>query len=154
MGCCESYQRKIDSIDTENMKNFDLKGFKCRGKVVKVIDGDTFDILLEIKSLYLENKIYTKKHFKFYGIFRTRLYGIDCAEKNTLLGKEIKSILEEFFLNKPFVECDCLGKDKYGRLLVDIFTNGEKLSWKILNMPKKYGVSYNGGNKDNAWKNH
>lgn len=58
------------------------KGDKQICKVVKIIDGDTFDVLFE-KSIY-----------------RIRLNGIDCPERNQPFGNKAKIYLSELCFEK------------------------------------------------------
>lgn len=128
----------VDEIN--NLTHFGLVGLKCKGKIVKIIDGDTFEVLLLINFKDLKKKItlgpkigekkkvFTNKkfNFKFVCKINIRLYGIDTIEKvskenETKFAKQKQLYNESVLLteqyynklnNKIYVEI--IGFDKYG----------------------------------------
>lgn len=91
-------------------------GSKLTNAVLRVIDGDTIELLL-IKS------------FKFVKI---RLDGIDCPEKGQPYYEEATAYTSDLCLHKQVrvIKHDI---DKYGRLIADIILpNGENLSEEIV----------------------
>lgn len=71
-------------------------------KVIKVIDGDTYDILLNKSTI------------------RVRMYGIDCPEKKQEYGLNAKLFAEKYLLNKD-VKLTILSKDLYQRSISKIY---------------------------------
>src|SRR5258708_17690790 len=67
-----------------------------RGKVIKVIDGNTIELLAEDNSIYKIN-----------------LYGVDCPETQQLFGIEAKRVLEDNVKGQA-VEVVIEGKDRLG----------------------------------------
>jgi endonuclease YncB( thermonuclease family) len=109
------------------------------GKVVKVYDGDT--ITIASKLPYLDSPIYR---------FSVRINGIDCPEIKTKCKdeKEIAILAKKFLENKILNKIVNLGniqKEKYGRLLADVFLDGEKISDLLLS--SKLAIVYSGGTK-------
>lgn len=73
-----------------------LGGPGWKGKVVKVLDGDT----LHVK--------------KGKQIIKIRLYGVDCPEKRQRYGAEATKFVTQLFLNKK-VRVETMHTDQYGR---------------------------------------
>jgi micrococcal nuclease len=72
------------------------------GKVVGVKDGDTVEILSNGKHIVI------------------RLMGIDCPEKRQAFGQKAKQFTSDLCFNKE-VRVISHGKDRYGRILGDIY---------------------------------
>ncbi len=83
------------------------------GKVVRVWDGDSFNLLVKGK------------------IVSTRLVNVDAPELNQPYGKESQKHLSELLLGKD-VEFDSIGLDKYKRELVLIYVEGERLDSLVI----------------------
>ncbi len=152
MGCCFSScfnycdDKKLLNASTENAPLFSLNGLRIKGKIIDIYDGDTVTIALTIN-----NEIKS---------FKCRLYGIDTPElkgqqseygirsRNKLIewitdGKtilnsniiytrdNIKNICKE---NNTLVTIECGPFEKYGRLLVTIFTkDGTNINQQLIN---------------------
>lgn len=78
------------------------------GKVVKVIDGDTFDIKV--------TRVRRGKQYEYGTKERIRIEGIDTAELPSLAGRRAKRDLERALKGKS-VRCDIGARDTYGRLI-------------------------------------
>lgn len=78
--------------------------------VIRVIDGDTFEI---------ENNL------------KARLKGINTPEKSQLNYQEAKDFLKNLIENQT-IEIDIYEKDKYGRLLVYAYKNNQLINQKII----------------------
>lgn len=110
-------------------------------KVLKVVDGDTIDVILDMGFDILYKQ-------------RVRLFGIDTPESRTRDKVEKKYGL----LAKKFLK-DCLAsagnkvikthkgeeKGKFGRILGEIYVNGVNIN--ILMCSKGHAVEYHGQNK-------
>lgn len=79
------------------------------GKAVKIIDGDTFDILSN-GSLY-----------------RVRLNGIDCPERGQAYYREAKAALGNFCHNRT-ITVTYRSKDRNGRLLGDVYVDNQYIN--------------------------
>lgn len=109
------------------------------GKVIKVYDGDTITI--------------AAKPYEHYPVYRfsVRLNGIDTPELKTHNENEKKhavmarDALKDRIFGK-FVELKNVSFEKYGRLLADVYLDGENLNeWLIMN---NFATKYDGGTKE------
>jgi len=90
---------------------------EINANVVRIIDGDT--IVVQNISLEIKNDI------------KIRLNGIDAPEINQEYGEESKKYLENNIYNKN-VKIEWLEKDKYERILGDIFYNNNWINLEII----------------------
>jgi micrococcal nuclease len=74
------------------------------GRAVKIVDGDTFDLLAEGKT------------------YRIRLYGIDCPERNQPYYRQAKLTLGKLCSNQTLT-VKYSGKDRNGRIIGNIYTS-------------------------------
>lgn len=74
-------------------------------KVVRVIDGDTYDVLIN------------------NSIVRVRMYGVDCPEKKQEYGLNAKAFSEKHLLNRD-VKVIIISKDLYNRSISKIYLGG------------------------------
>jgi micrococcal nuclease len=109
------------------------------GKVIKVYDGDT--ITIASKLPFIDSPIYK---------FPVRLLGIDCpeikgsteTEKN--LAKSARDALSTR-INGKIVLLKNVSTEKYGRLLAEVYIDGENMNqWMLDN---NYAIKYDGGTK-------
>lgn len=135
------YMRNINwnNVD-DSVPMLSFKGQKTNCKVVSVYDGDTIKVVFPIMGSG-STKLYK---------WNCRINGVDTPELRTRnqlekdLGYKVRDELREKILGKVgYVVCDKF--DKYGRLLVNIYIDGEDISkWLIDN---EYAFKYNGGKK-------
>jgi endonuclease YncB( thermonuclease family) len=105
---------------------------KYYGKVTAVLDGDTFEVMIELG-------------FGVKQEFHVRLDGIDTPEKNTESGKKAKQLVSDLILNKEVILRD-RGAEKYGRARASIeLSNGTDLTEYLIE--NKIGKEYHGGKK-------
>ena len=133
---------KLYNIDEQKLKNFVPKIKEC--KVIKVYDGDTITIAAFLKG---DPECYK---------FKVRLNGIDSAEiKGSSENEKKHAIVARDALSDKIlhqiVKLDIKGLEKYGRILADVFYNGENMNEWMLN--NGYAVKYDGGTKkrDEKW---
>ena len=81
-----------------------------RGKVVKIVDGDTYDVVDSLQKLS-----------------RIRMNGIDAPEKKQAYGQRSKDLLGRLCFGKT-VLIKVYSKDRNGRLIADSYINGQSLS--------------------------
>ena len=103
-----------------------------KGKVLRVVDGDTFDALVDLG-------------FGVAQKFRIRLCGVDTPEKNTEEGIRAWEAVEDLIQDKTVYLSDH-GKDKYGRGLAKVeLADGQDLTEWIID--HKLGKPYKGGKR-------
>jgi len=112
-------------------------------KVLKVIDGDTIDVDIDLGF----NVSYTQ---------RVRLAGIDTPESRTkdlkekALGLEVKDYLSKRLKDAKVIVIKTELPDsteKYGRILGWIYVDGEKISVNENMIKEGYAWTYDGGTK-------
>ncbi|ECH3659832.1 thermonuclease family protein [Campylobacter upsaliensis] len=92
------------------------------GKVSRVIDGDTIELLAK-----------TSKTNPYYHIakLKIRLYGIDAPELKQAYGKEAKEFLSALVL-KQEVSLIIENKDKYDRFVGTLFLKGQDINKEMV----------------------
>ena len=83
------------------------------GKVVKILDGDTFDMLTE------------------NGTIRVRIYGIDAPEKSQAFGRVSKEYLSKL-IGGISVKVLVSNKDRYGRYNCRVYSEEKDISYEML----------------------
>lgn len=125
------------SLDYKTVKKFTLEGLKKKAKVISVYDGDTITVVF--------------KHKDEYNKWNCRIYGIDTPEIKTKNPEEKKAaiiardFLKDIILEK-IVVLECLGFDKYGRLLINVFYDDKNIS--NIMIENNHGKAYFGGTKE------
>ena len=110
------------------------------GRVIKVYDGDTITIASKVPNL---------KHSLIYK-FSVRLNGIDSPEIKSnnkdekTMAIQARDTLSDKILNKD-VYLKNIKKEKYGRLLCDVYLEDENINDWMIN--ERYAVIYDGGTK-------
>ncbi len=120
-----------------DVNEFTFKGEKKFAKVVSVYDGDTIKVVFAVSG-----KLYK---------FNCRIQHVDTPEirtrnkKEKAFGLKVRDELRKKILNKV-VTITCDEFDKYGRLLIDIEIEQQKLlsEWLIEN---NYAFRYDGGTR-------
>ena len=111
-------------------------------EIVKVVDGDTIDVNLD---LGFDVKLHKQ---------RVRLHGIDTPESRTRdlaekkLGLAAKKRLGELCQGKFRIKS--LGKGKYGRILGIPYTEDGRDICQVL-IKEGHAVEYDGGKKKKVW---
>tara|TARA_R100000388_G_scaffold80261_1_gene58932 strand:+ start:134 stop:499 length:366 start_codon:yes stop_codon:yes gene_type:complete len=115
--------------------------YKYKCKLVRVVDGDTADVLIDLG-------------FDTWRKSRLRFKGVDTWEKRTRDKEEkVKGIAASAFTQK-YLEMNggnfviqSYGKGKYGRVLAEIFIEGEDKSLNQLLIENGHAYVYDGGKK-------
>ena len=116
--------------------------FEYRCNVVRVVDGDTVDVDIDLGF-----GVWMRKQ-------RIRMYGIDTPESRTRdlaekkLGLAAKERLQE--LCGTNLKIESLGKGKYGRILGIPYTEDGEDICQIL-IKEGHAVEYHGGKKTKVW---
>ncbi len=130
MGTCFSFlQRPTPNVEVDPVAPTELDDIIVytpdSGYVISVYDGDTFTIAVWHSGI--------RKWCKY----SVRVAGIDCPEmrtKNTneaVVAKQAKSFAEGFLLKKH-VELKNVNREKFGRILADVYIDGKNLSEELL----------------------
>ena len=113
--------------------------YKYGAKLVRVVDGDTADVMIDLG-------------FDTWVKARLRFKGVDTWEKRTR-NKEVKGLAASAFTkehlernNGNFI-IQSYGKGKYGRVLAEIFIDGEDKSLNQLLIENGHAYIYEGGKK-------
>jgi endonuclease YncB( thermonuclease family) len=105
---------------------------KYYGQIIRVIDGDTFEAMIELGFGVVQK-------------FCIRLNGIDAPEKNTDKGRKAKEFVRQLIENKQVIVTD-VGTEKYGRSLASVqLMDGTDLTKFLLD--KQIGIEYDGRRK-------
>ena len=115
--------------------------YKYKCKLVRVVDGDTADVLIDLG-------------FDTWRKSRLRFKGVDTWEKRTRDKEEkIKGIAASAFtqkyleMNEGNFVIQSFGRGKYGRVLAEIFIDGEEKSLNELLIENGHAYIYEGGKK-------
>ena len=115
--------------------------YKYRCKLLRVVDGDTADVMIDLG-------------FDTWIKSRLRFKGVDTWEKRTRDKEEkIKGLAATAFtqtyleLNEGKFTIQSFGKGKYGRVLAEIFIDGEEKSLNELLIENGHAYVYEGGKK-------
>ena len=145
ISCCYQYKKyKLYTVDDDDIPIFSLNGYKSICRVVDVYDGDSCTIIFEWEGKMRKFKCrcngYDSPEMKPRLIIENR----DEIIKNAKLAKE--RLCE---LTKDCIRVKCLEFDKYGRLLVELYTfySKESINQKMIN--EGHGYEYHGGTKQN-----
>jgi micrococcal nuclease len=112
--------------------------YKYNAQVLKVIDGDTVDLFIDLG-------------FKVGFNTRIRLIGIDTPEKNFPYGKVVKDYLINL-LEGNKIYLDVTKKDKYGRYLGLVYLNeSDNLSVNELLINENMAKAYHGASRADIW---
>ncbi len=114
---------------TEYLKGTGVSLYTYNAKVVKVIDGDTVDVMMDLG-------------FEVYKKVRCRLAGINSPELNTDEGKIAKAFLIGALpVDTPLVVFSKV-YDKYGRSVAELYQDGVSISKLMID--SGHAVPYTG----------
>ncbi len=112
--------------------------YEYNAKVIKIVDGDTVDALIDIGF-----SVWVQKRIRLYGINTPESRTRDLVEKKAGLAakEQLKSWIEE---NDNKIRIKSHGVGKYGRCLGEIYTEGdESLNKQLVKLG--HAVEYFGG---------
>ena len=100
-------------------QNTTLTYSNTQGRVLRVIDGDTIELLVKQEDIKQSLKI------------KVRLFGIDAPEKKQAFGKEAKEFLSSLILDKE-ITLIINDKDKYQRTIGTILLNDKDINKEMV----------------------
>lgn len=112
-------------------------------KVVSIYDGDTFKVNIEGYPAIVGEKMSVRVN----GIDTPEIKG-KCAKEKELAHKA-KQIVVELMKKAKVVELRNMQRDKYFRIVSDVYIDGKKLSSLLIE--KNLAVTYDGGTKTKNW---
>jgi len=130
----------LETISIKTAK-FTLNGYKAYAKCVYVYDGDTVHIVFK--------QPHSTECFKWV----IRLSGIDTPEmKSKNVNEKQAAVASRDFLRNLILDkiiiVECGNFDKYGRLLGELYLEGNPVSLSKQMIEKGYAKAYDGGTKE------
>tara|TARA_A100001015_G_scaffold281199_1_gene344231 strand:+ start:2230 stop:2619 length:390 start_codon:yes stop_codon:yes gene_type:complete len=118
-----------------------------RGKLERVVDGDTIDALIDVGF-----DIWIKKRIRYRGIdtWESRTRDLDEKAKGMAAKYRNQELLEKVSSKPGFFRIKSYGVGKYGRVLGEIFIqdeNGNTLSINEMLIAEGHAYEYHGGTK-------
>lgn len=84
------------------------------GKAIKIVDGDTFDLLTKEKT-----------------VLRIRMNGIDCPERRQYFYQSAKNALSKYIFNKE-VNLVISGRDRNKRIIATVYCGRENINLAMI----------------------
>ena len=124
-----------------------MEKYIYRGKLERVVDGDTIDALIDVGF-----DIWVKKRIRYKGIDTWESRTRDLAEKAKGLEAKArnKELLVEVSAKSGYFRLKSYGVGKYGRVLGEIFiqdANGVEMNINDTLVTEGHGYVYDGGKK-------
>ena len=116
-----SFNQGFNAFLPQSLKEQNLEK-ELTGKVSRVIDGDTIELLAKTSK---ENP------YNHIAKLKIRLYGIDAPELKQAYGKEAKEFLSALVL-KQEVSLIIENKDKYDRFVGTLFLKGQDINKEMV----------------------
>ena len=118
-----------------------------RGKLERVVDGDTIDALIDVGF-----DIWVKKRIRYKGIdtWESRTRNLEEKEKGLAAKARNKELLEKVSSKPGYFRLKSYGVGKYGRVLADIFimdSNGVQINVNETLITEGHAYIYEGGKK-------
>ena len=115
-------------------------GYSC--KLVRVVDGDTCDAMIDLGF-----NTWVKKRIRFYGVdtWESRTRNLEEKKKGLLAKDYVKDLLENSDEGKFVLKS--YGVGKYGRVLGELFIKGNETSVNELLKENGHAYEYHGEKK-------
>ena len=159
---------------TKETPEFTLCGQTLQGKVVELYDADTCKIVLPVMGTFLKficrlsgidtpemkprkDKPNRDNEILWAKRARAELLKLICPNGDSVFDNlDIKKdeIITHLQNNKNLITVRCMEFDKYGRLLVELFSSNTTTTTTSFNqilVEKNMAVGYDGGKKVNPW---
>ena len=124
-----------------------MEKYIYRGKLDRVVDGDTIDALIDVGF-----DIWFKKRIRFKGIdtWESRTRDLEASQRGIVAKKRTQELLEEVSSKSGFFRLKSYGVGKYGRVLADIFIQDKEGKEICINqqlITEGHAYVYDGGKK-------
>ena len=124
-----------------------MEKYIYRGKLERVVDGDTIDALIDVGF-----DIWIKKRIRYSGIdtWESRTRDLDEKKKGLAAKARNKELLKEISSKSGYFRLKSHGVGKYGRVLGEIFIeDSEGKQWNINEtlIAEGHAYVYDGGTK-------
>ena len=123
-------------------KKKEISKYEYKAKLVRVVDGDTCDALIDLGF-----NTWVKKRIRFKGVdtWECRTRDLDEKKKGLAAKAFTKDLLENSDEGKFVLKS--YGVGKYGRVLADLFVKGNDKSINQLLLENGHAYEYEGGKK-------
>ena len=130
-----------------NNKQIKMEKYNYRAKLVKVVDGDTIDALIDVGF-----DIWVKKRIRYKGIdtWESRTRDLDEKKKGLAAKARNKELLEKISNKSGYFRLKSYGTGKYGRVLADIYIQDSDYNHIWVNkqlITEGHAYVYEGGKK-------
>ena len=124
-----------------------MEKYIYRGKLERVVDGDTIDALIDVGF-----DIWVKKRIRYKGIdcWESRTRDLDEKKKGLAAKERYKNLLEKVSSKPGYFRLKSYGVGKYGRVLGEIFIMDENKNTICINnqlINEGHAYVYDGGKK-------
>ena len=124
-----------------------MEKYNYRAKLVKVVDGDTIDALIDVGF-----DIWVKKRIRYKGIdtWESRTRDLDEKKKGLAAKARNKELLEKISNKSGYFRLKSYGTGKYGRVLADIYIQDSDYNHIWVNkqlITEGHAYVYEGGKK-------
>ena len=124
-----------------------MEKYIYRAKLVKIVDGDTIDALIDVGF-----DIWFKKRIRYMGIdtWESRTRDLDEKKKGMAAKERNRQLLEEVSNKSGYFRLKSHGVGKYGRVLGEIFIQDEEGTQYNINqtlIKEGHAYVYDGGTK-------
>ena len=134
-------------ISRNKDKKMEMQKYNYRAKLVKVVDGDTIDALIDVGF-----DIWVKKRIRYKGIdtWESRTRDLDEKKKGLAAKARNKELLEKVSNKSGYFRIKSYGTGKYGRVLADIYIQDSDYNHIWVNkqlITEGHAYKYEGGKK-------
>ena len=124
-----------------------MEKYNYRAKLVKVVDGDTIDALIDVGF-----DIWVKKRIRYKGIdtWESRTRNLEEKALGLKAKARTKELLEKISSKSGYFRIKSYGLGKYGRVLADVFImdkNGKQWNINETLITEGHAYVYDGGKK-------
>ena len=132
---------------THNNKKIKMEKYIYRAKLVRVVDGDTVDALIDVGF-----DIWVKKRIRYRGVdtWESRTRNLEEKKKGLAAKARNKELLESVSSKSGYFRIKSYGTGKYGRVLADLFIQDKEGTTININkqlIKEGHAYVYEGGTK-------
>lgn len=130
-----------------NNKQIKMEKYNYRAKLVKVVDGDTIDAMIDVGF-----DIWIKKRIRYKGIdtWESRTRDLEEKKKGLAAKARNKELLESVSNKSGYFRIKSHGTGKYGRVLADVYIHDSDHNHIWVNkqlITEGHAYKYEGGKK-------